>query len=442
MRCFLYIVFVFIYASASAQLNADFSAIGTTQGCSPLTVQFQDKSTGSPTQWFWDFGNGTTSFSSAPSVTYTQGGMYSVRLIVRNATSESYKEKVNYITVFATPKVNFSIAKDSGCAALQTSFTDSSQLYGATVKSWLWNFGDGNTSPQQNPVHAFNAAGTYNVSVTVTTTQGCSSAITKNNAVKAGNKPVAGFSAMPLKGCASAIRNFKNTSSGNITESVWDFGDKGISYDKNPHYHYQDTGTFEVKLTVSDNGCKDSLHISNYIHVDGPVSKIKTSINCADRFTVKFSDKSIDETNRLWNFGDSQTSAFATPVHHYTSKGIYIVSLIVTGSACNDTSRDTIHIKATTPVIKISPSDSFYCKYTRLHFSVVDYDSAISKYFAWKFKDGIIAGYNKSASIIHAYKQSGTFKPVAFIKDNSNCIDTIPITEPVIIKGPRCKLLC
>ena len=48
------------------------------------------------------------------------------------------------------------------------------------------------------------------------------------------------------------------------------------SYDKNPQYHYQDTGTFAVKLVVSENGCKDSLTIPNYVHVDGPVAKFLT----------------------------------------------------------------------------------------------------------------------------------------------------------------------
>src|SRR6516162_1192968 len=82
MRCLFFFVLLLMSVSASAQLNADFSAVST-QGCSPLTVQFQDNSTGSPTQWFWDFGNGITSFSQNPTVVYTNSGSYTVRLIVR-----------------------------------------------------------------------------------------------------------------------------------------------------------------------------------------------------------------------------------------------------------------------------------------------------------------------------------------------------------------------
>src|SRR6478735_994448 len=120
MRCLLCFL-VFISSSALAQLSADFSAIST-QGCSPLTVQFQDNSAGSPSEWFWDFGNGLTSTSQNPSVTYTDNGNYTVRLIVRNSLGQALAEKSNYIKVFATPRVNFSISNSSGCAPLLADF--------------------------------------------------------------------------------------------------------------------------------------------------------------------------------------------------------------------------------------------------------------------------------------------------------------------------------
>ena len=307
MRCFFLLIILLTSLSVSAQLNADFSAVSV-QGCSPFTVQFRDNSTGSPTQWFWDFGNGTTSTSQNPTATYPTAGNYTIRLIVRNSAEEDYEQKTNYITVFVTPQAGFFISgADSGCAPLQTAFADTSEFFNASVKSRLWDFGDGATSNQQNPAHTF-AAGRYNVSLTVVTTQGCSSTITQTDAVVAGNKPVASFSAAPLNGCASTIRNFKNKSSGTITASAWDFGDGGISYDKNPQYHYQDTGTFAVKLVVSENGCKDSVSIPNYIHVNGPVAKLITDVKCSDRFTAHLYDSSIGETSREWDFGDSMTT--------------------------------------------------------------------------------------------------------------------------------------
>jgi gliding motility-associated-like protein len=433
MRCCLFVIICLTYLSASAQLNADFSA-ASIQGCSPFTVQFRDNSTGSPTQWFWDFGNGITSSAQNPTVVYTTAGKYTVRLIVRNAADQDYEQKTNYITVFATPNARFTISSgDSGCAPLQTVFKDTSDFFNVTAKSWLWDFGDGSTSNQQNPAHTF-TSGRYNVSLTIETSQGCTSSVTRSNIVRAGNKPVADFSATPLTGCASTIRDFKNKSSGKITASEWSFGDGGISLDKNPQYHYQDTGTFSVKLVVSESGCKDSLTIPDYVRVAGPVAKFITGINCSERFTLHFYDRSIDVLNRQWDFGDNITSTEKNPFHTYTSPGIYIVSLIITGAACSDTARDTIHIKATKPILEASPAKNFYCKYDSLVFSVKDYDTADTKGFVWNFDDGVVrSGPNK---ILHIYNSAGKFQPAIYIRNTLNCVDTVNLNTIITINGP------
>ncbi len=426
-------ILLIISCPVLAQLKADFSA-SITQGCSPLTVNFQDNSTGSPTSWFWDFGNGITSTSQNPTVTYTLYGNYTVRLIVGNSTEEAYK--VNDINVYATPKPDFLVPiGDSGCVSLQSVFKDTTSFFNASPKSWLWDFGDGSTSNQQNPIHTFTTESKYDISLTVQTTQGCLATITKTNAVKAGNKPLANLSASPLNGCASVIRDFKNESSGSITASKWDFGDGGISFDRNPKYHYQDTGIFNVKLTVSENGCKDSIQIPNYVHIDGPVAKFLTVFNCSDRFTINFYDRSIGTVSRSWDFGDGQTSIFPNVVHVYSSPGIYIISLIINGSVCSDTARDTVHIKVGAPVLQVSPAKSFYCKYDTIKFTFENYDTADVVYISWRFGDSTL-GLSYSNSIIHFYDSSGKFKPVGYIRDLAYCLDTVSINGNIIINGP------
>ena len=277
---------------AFSQLNADFS-VANTKGCTPFTVQFKDISTGSPISWFWDFGDGQTSSLQNPTITYTKTGSFSVRLIVKTATEQDYEEKDNYIIVSATPDVSFAVtAGDSGCVNLQSSFQDNSDVHGVPVKSWLWDFGDGGTSALQNPSHTYTAENKYDVSLTIQTTQGCSASRTIPGLVIAGNKPDPSFSASPLDGCASTFRDFKNRS-GKASAYLWDFGDNGISSEKNPKYHYRDTGLFTVKLLVSENGCIDSAEIKDYIHVIGPVAKFNPFINCDDRYTITFRDVSI-----------------------------------------------------------------------------------------------------------------------------------------------------
>ncbi|MGI8583137.1 MAG: PKD domain-containing protein, partial [Chitinophagaceae bacterium] len=81
-----------------AQLTANFSATPLL-GCAPLLVNFTDLSTGNPTSWKWDLGNGTISFLKNPAVTYFVPGKYMVKLIVTNASGFNEIIKSQYITV-------------------------------------------------------------------------------------------------------------------------------------------------------------------------------------------------------------------------------------------------------------------------------------------------------------------------------------------------------
>jgi len=432
MRKLLFI-FLLLKLPAFAQPKADFSA-SVVKGCTPLIVQFSDMSTGNPASWFWDFGNGTTSALQNPVVAYTASGSFNVRLIVKNAAGEDYEQKNNYITVNTTPQAGFFVsAGDSGCVTLLSSFADTSVLYNTSIKTWLWDFGDGNTSGQQNPSHSYTSAGRYNVSLTITSAQGCLSTQIKNDAVIVGNKPVAAFSASPLSGCASTIRNFKNKSTGKITETLWSFGDGGISYDRNPQYHYTDTGKFTVKLVASENGCKDSISIANYIQVSGPVAKFSSTLDCNDKSTVTLIDRSIDPITRFWDFGDGQTSNTKNPVHTY-NPGVYYITLAESGTTCTDTAHDTIYIKTSFPKLKVSPASSFYCKNDSVKFIVTGYDPAIAKSITWDFGDGFIKAYKGVVDTVeHVYALNGNFTPVIYLKDKQFCTDTSQLSPAVFI---------
>src|SRR5689334_4514755 len=147
--------------SPKAQVSANFTATPLS-GCAPLVVQFIDSSTGSPTYWKWDLGNGTTSFIQNPAVTYFNPGQYNVKLYVRNAagTADSIT-KTQYITVYAQPNVAFNATPLTGCFPLTVQFTDLSLAGNGTITSWEWDFGDGNLSNLQNPSHVYTAAGSY-----------------------------------------------------------------------------------------------------------------------------------------------------------------------------------------------------------------------------------------------------------------------------------------
>jgi len=159
---------------------ADFTATPTT-GNAPLTVQFTDNSTNDPTNWLWDFGDGSTSTQQNPAHTYTDPGTYTVTLTVSNAAGSDTAIKVGYIVVEAPPQpspptADFSASPTSGTAPLTVSFTDKST---GDVTLWEWDFdGDGVVdSTERNPTFTYTAAGTYTVTLTVSGPGGSDTAV-------------------------------------------------------------------------------------------------------------------------------------------------------------------------------------------------------------------------------------------------------------------------
>ena len=146
--------------------------IGTpTSGTAPLTVAFTDTSTGSPTSWDWDFGDGWTSTAQHPSHTYQAAGTYTVSLRATNASGSNTMTKTGYITVAAPPPVptaDFTGSPTSGIGPLTVTFTDTST---GSPTSWSWDFGDGSTSTAQHPSRTYQP-GTYTVKLTATNTSG------------------------------------------------------------------------------------------------------------------------------------------------------------------------------------------------------------------------------------------------------------------------------
>ncbi len=155
-----------------------------TSGNVPLTVQFTDLSTGTVTNWSWNFGNGETFDQQSPSHTYTSAGTYTVSLTVANGEGADTETKVGYITVIEAPPpvADFAGSPTSGAAPLTMNFTDLS----TDATAWSWDFGDGGRSTDQNPSHTYDTVGTYTVALTVTGPGGAEDTETKIDYVVVG----------------------------------------------------------------------------------------------------------------------------------------------------------------------------------------------------------------------------------------------------------------
>ncbi len=354
---------IVVSSGTALPANAAFSA-SPTGGAAPLSVTFTDESTAgsSPiSAWSWSFGDGGTSSAQNPSHSYLANGNYTVSLSVTTTVGTDTETKPEYIKVTPTPvgpTAAFSGTPLSGSAPLTVQFTDGSSSGSQPITARSWNFGDGSTSTAQNPSHTYTAAGSYQVSLTVTTTVGSDSE-TKPGYVSVSAAPIpptAEFSGTPTAGPAPLVVNFTDQSTAGtspITARLWTFGDGGASTEANPSHTYTGPpGNFNVSLTVTTADGQDSVNKTGYVQVcAGPVAAFTGSPNIGPApLDVHFTDESTGSVaTRLWNFGDGTTSTTKDPTHTYAQTGIYTVSLTV-GSACgSNTATKAAYITAVDP---------------------------------------------------------------------------------------------
>jgi len=282
------------YITVTAQAPvADFSA-SPTSGDSPLTVNFTDLSTGGPTSWSWDFGDGAVSFDQNPSHTYSFPGTYTVTLTATNAYGSDDEIKEDYINVTASELLvaDFEGSPIIGDAPLTVEFTD---LSSGDPISWAWNFGTGDISIQQNPVYTYSQPGNYTVMLAVADAGPNVDYEIKSNYItvtgQTGNPPVADFSATPTSGEVPLKVQFTDLSTENPTSLSWDFGDGiGTSTAQNPMYEYVGAGTYTVSLTATNPYGSSTATKVNYITVSEPPSPIGSiHVGDLDGWSVKMS---------------------------------------------------------------------------------------------------------------------------------------------------------
>jgi PKD repeat protein len=248
------------YITIATALTADFEATPTT-GDANLVVQFTDLSEGEPIYWEWDFGDGYTSNEQNPIHVYTKAGIYTVSLLVKDDTFTDIETKVNYITVNMV--ADFSASIVTGPADLVVFFTDLSL---GEPFSWLWDFGDGYTSNEQNPTHIYTEAGKYTVTLTAFNDTNIDTEIKVNYITV---YAVANFYGEPITGYSSLLVQFTDISTGNPNSWFWDFGDGSYSNEQNPKHFYERSGEYTVSLSITTSFNNNTITKIKYIKVFG-----------------------------------------------------------------------------------------------------------------------------------------------------------------------------
>ena len=197
--------------------------------------------------------------------------------------------------------------------------------------SWLWDFGDGQTSVFQNPRHAYAAPGSYKVILTARNNVSSGRVSRTLNVIISVSASFTYGPSYPLTGQAV---QFTDTSTGGPISWQWDFGDGTSSTSQNPKHAYATAGSYTVTLTVG---------FSSGFRTVSQMITIAPSLAASFTFSpssptagqaVQFTDTSTGSpTSWQWSLGDGATSNTQNPSHIYTTAGSFTVSLTVVYSS-------------------------------------------------------------------------------------------------------------
>lgn len=415
------------------------AAFSPTNACAGSSANFTDNSitaVGDPIiSWNWNFGDATpNSTLQNPTHTYSTQNTYTLQLTVNTANCTNTISK--NIVINLKPTANFTASPINGCPTLTTNFTNTS----LNATSYLWNFGNTNTSSIQNPTEVFtnttSSSYTYTINLTASTAAGCTDTYTST--VTVFSKPIALMSVNAPAGCSPIAATFTNNSLG-ANSYKWNFGDLASSTTTASivtHTFVNSTlliKTYTTQLIATNtNGCKDSSNVIITIYPIPVFNFTMVPNNGCSPLNINFPPL-LGAVAYQWNFGDGSPLDFSpNPTHTFTNTSTtnktYTVQLIASNAfSCIDTTYGY-------PVVFAKPKANFICTPTvgcsPLLTSFTNTSIAASSY-KWKFGDNTISTLtNTNYTYNNASNNSNqTFNCTLVATSTNGCQDslTIPI---------------
>jgi PKD repeat protein len=314
---------------------------------------------------------------------------------------------------------------------LEVAFTDETT---GDVTAWAWDFGDGNTSADRDPVHVYAAAGTYDVRL-VATGPGGADTLTAAAYVTVDEPVAAAVGISASTGTAPLEVAFTDLSTGDPDTWAWDFGDGAVDTVQNPVHTYVTAGTYTVTLVATGACGPDTLVATDVVTVDAPPAPVAgiagdPAEGCAP-FELAFIDASSgDITSWAWDFGDGGGSTEQNPAHTYAAAGVYTVALTVTGPGGQDTLTLPDHVTVRAPVVAgfTHAEDTGLAPFT-VDFADESTGDPVSWW--WDFGDGATDTVPDPS---HTYTTQDTFT-VTLVVGNGCSLDTLVVADAVKVVG-------
>ncbi len=415
-----------------------------TEACEGSSTQFTDTSIPNATtiiSYNWNFGDGGTSTQPSPAHTYVAYGTSYVTLTVVNSNG-CIHSVTKPVVVNPKPIAEF-VFSAANCVGSPVTFTNQSYVptgFTSSINVWVWDFGDGTTPVtinfpgNPNVTHTFaGTATTHSVRLTVTSTLGCTSFIDK--IVTSVPAPIANFS-FSTTNCDNQPVLFTDLSQtaggGTIQTWNWNFGDpasgvNNTATSQNPSHQFSAAATFNVTMIVTNgNGCRDTL-IQSIVVNARPVADFIADTVCQGSLTT-FTDQSVPVSgsivNRLWEFGDGQTSTINNPTHLYGTANTYTVKLTVTNSmgCIKDTTKQIIVLGK--PVASFTYSTP-NCAGDSVQFSDLSSTPHGSiQIWKWNFGDGtpdVTINFPVNPNVKHKFTNGGNYNVILTITTSDGC---------------------
>lgn len=404
-------------------------------GCKPLNIQFTNTSLNA-TSYNWDFGNGSYSTQINPSTVFTVAGTYQVTLTATGSGGNS--TAIVTITVADGPVADFTASNTNVCQSSGVvQFTNNSSAYDSCV----WDFGDGSTSNQINPVHIYNLPGQFSVTlVAYDRINNCSSSITKTQFVTVNPLPVAAVSVDDSITCnVTQVFHFSGSGS-SISNWLWSFGDGNSSSLQNPSHIYSDSGYFDITLIATNTfGCTDTLTKEECIHIQyNPVPPITAynTVGCIP-LNTSFITTQTNVSAFHWDLGDGYEDSIYVAYHNYGIAGNYTVTLNVTyTNGCSNTNSYNPVIVDSIPQFTYTIADYTGCAPLQPQF--INYNSGAPYSWKWYFGDG---DSSVAANPVHTYYNDGTYIVSCYATNSSGCSWGYALNAKVTVSSPQAAFI-
>lgn len=395
---------------------------------------------GTIVQNLWNLDDGTAMDEVSPApYQYDTHGIYNVQLI--SVSDHGCRDTMELaLEIFPVPVADFTF--DTVCFPLPTSFQDLSTIAGnGVIDSWDWKFGDGNMNlVDQHPIHGYDVWGDYDITLTVTSADGCVDDTTIGPA-RVHPRPAALFR-NDIANCHqdstffSDLSTLENHPNDLLVQWSWQFGDGNSASVPAPVHLYADEGFYDVMLAVmSNHGCADTVTHSVEIY---PLPRVAFSVDTTkgcQPFLVQFYDETTIPTpynldTWQWDFGDGNDSVYGQfPVNIYNTdslgpfdEGVFTVGLTVTsGYGCVSSATYVDYITEYPKPNAWFDVDPKRAELLFARMTVTDLSSPNVSEWDYDLGDG--TWYDEQHPF-HVYQDTGTFTITQYVVTPFGCMDT------------------